>query len=94
MLTPYVNKMDRITLIKAAGFSPEFGTLGLRVEGFPSVFRSTPLEGHSRFSTVPATPTNYPRSLVSSPAISENKDPSSAKKPCVFYSKVCKSRFC
>lgn len=43
LLTPYRDKSDRITLLKAAGFHREFEELGLPIKELPSVFMSTPL---------------------------------------------------
>jgi hypothetical protein len=46
LLMPYRGKADRITLIKAASFSPEYYSLELPVEELPAVFRSTSLDGN------------------------------------------------
>ncbi|KAJ6001139.1 hypothetical protein N7481_001548 [Penicillium waksmanii] len=43
LLTPYKDKSDRITLLKAAGFHREFEELGLPIKEMPSVFMSTSL---------------------------------------------------
>ena len=43
-LTPHANNRDRITLIRLPAFHKEFGRLGLRVEDFPNLFRSTTLQ--------------------------------------------------
>ncbi|PLN86359.1 hypothetical protein BDW42DRAFT_159087 [Aspergillus taichungensis] len=56
LLTPYVGKSERITLLKAASFHPEFNSLGLPVREVPSVFMSTPL-GSTHVPSTPATPT-------------------------------------
>lgn len=42
-LTPHVNNRDRITLVRTYAIHPEFLKLGLRVEEFPNIFRTTPL---------------------------------------------------
>ncbi|EON66922.1 hypothetical protein W97_06326 [Coniosporium apollinis CBS 100218] len=44
LLTPYRGRLERVSLIKAASFSPEYLSLGLNVEEFPSIFRSTMLQ--------------------------------------------------
>lgn len=38
MLTPYRGKSDRITLIKAAGFHPEYAKLEIPIRELPAVF--------------------------------------------------------
>jgi hypothetical protein len=43
MLTPYIGKRDRITLLKGASFHPEFKTLDLPIRDMPNVFMSAPL---------------------------------------------------
>ncbi|KAB8236455.1 zinc finger CCCH domain-containing protein [Aspergillus alliaceus] len=43
LLTPYRGKADRITLIKAASFHPEYDRLNLPVREIPAVFTSTPV---------------------------------------------------
>ncbi|PLB37911.1 zinc finger CCCH domain-containing protein [Aspergillus candidus] len=56
LLTPYVGKSERITLLRAASFHPEFESLGLSIREVPSVFMSTPL-GSTHVPSTPATPT-------------------------------------
>ena len=56
LLTPYVGKSERITLLRAASFHPEFESLGLPIREVPSVFMSTPLGG-THVPSTPATPT-------------------------------------
>jgi hypothetical protein len=46
MITPYRGKTDRITLVKAASFHPEFERLDLPVRELPSVFMSTQSTGN------------------------------------------------
>ncbi|KAL1969411.1 hypothetical protein VTN77DRAFT_8849 [Rasamsonia byssochlamydoides] len=55
LLTPYRGKADRVTLIKAASFHPEFESLDLPVREIPSVFRSTPIAGRNVTTTVSKT---------------------------------------
>lgn len=43
LLTPYIGKRDRITLLKGASFHPEFKTLDLPIREMPNVFMSAPL---------------------------------------------------
>ncbi|KAK3707223.1 hypothetical protein LTR37_012223 [Vermiconidia calcicola] len=61
-LTPYVGNRDRITLIRTPAFHHEYTRLGMRVEDFPNVFRTMPLEGQPSLSsmrTPPAPNTQY-----------------------------------
>ena len=43
-LTAHHENRDRITLVRSSSFHPEFNKLGMRIEGFPNVFRLTPLD--------------------------------------------------
>lgn len=92
LLTPYINKMDRITLIKAAQLSPEFRNLGLRIEEFPSVFRTSPLDSPYPKSnnTVPSTATAYTTTFnrPSAPPCLESRDHMNAKIVCTHFGKV------
>ncbi|KXT08701.1 hypothetical protein AC579_7581 [Pseudocercospora musae] len=81
-LTPYMSSRDRITLVRGSGFHPEFVKLGLRVEDFPHLFRTTPLtfEAGTFIKTVispppPAQPSNL------------NSGPSDNGRVCGFYQK-------
>lgn len=58
MLTPYVGKSDRISLIRGAYVHPDFQNLQLRFEDFPGVFRSFPLEGYNGSNTYRPIPTS------------------------------------
>ena len=44
-LTPYLSNRDRITLVRTPAFHPQFSKLGLHIEDFPGIFRTTPLNG-------------------------------------------------
>ncbi|RHZ47716.1 zinc finger CCCH domain-containing protein [Aspergillus thermomutatus] len=63
LLTPYIGKRNRITLLKAASFHPEFKTLDLPIREMPDVFMSAPL-GESQ----PTAPTPTPAATFASPA--------------------------
>lgn len=85
LLTPYKNDVDRISLIKEAGFNKEFKTLGLRVEDLTSVFRSTPLDGMSssmKYEAVSKEAYQNPFTKA------EKKNGTSPKQICQFSSKV------
>ena len=43
-LTQYSSQRERITLVRATSFHPQFSKLGLRTEEFPNIFRSVPLD--------------------------------------------------
>ncbi|KAK0347849.1 hypothetical protein LTR59_005745 [Friedmanniomyces endolithicus] len=43
-LTPHASNRDRITLVRHPAFLAEFKKLGLRIEDFPNIFRSTQLD--------------------------------------------------
>lgn len=45
MLTPYIGKTEKISLIRGAYMHPDFQNLQLRIEDFPGVFRAYPLDG-------------------------------------------------
>ena len=50
-LTQYMGSRDRITLVKTPAFHREFTKLNLRIEDFPNIFRTMPLD-----MNVPSTP--------------------------------------
>jgi hypothetical protein len=58
LLTPYRGKADRITLIQADSFNPDYQALDLPIVDFSSVFRSTVFNG--RVTTPAAEPTLKP----------------------------------
>lgn len=83
-LTPYINNRDRITLVRTPAFHQEFSKLGMRIEDFPNIFRTTPLEGQS---FVPSIKTPPPRSVEPSTATAADNTAT----VCSFYQKgVCK----
>ncbi|KAK1060115.1 hypothetical protein LTR12_011142 [Friedmanniomyces endolithicus] len=43
-LTPHASNRDRVTLVRHPAFHAEFNKLGLRIEDFPNIFRSTQLD--------------------------------------------------
>ena len=97
MLTPYIGKTDRISLIRGANVHPEFQKLQLRFEDFPGVFRSYPLEGYnSSFRSSPTSkeinhsiPTqpsyqNHPQQRYDGPSSSQ----STSRKICAHFLKA------
>ncbi|KAJ9635242.1 hypothetical protein H2199_008729 [Coniosporium tulheliwenetii] len=66
LLTPYRGKLERVSLIKAAGFNAGYLSLGLNVEEFTSIFRSTMLQYPS--SAPAASPEKAPASHMASNA--------------------------
>lgn len=51
LLSPFLGKADKVTLIRAPAHQPEYHSLALPVEDFSSVFRDTPLPGWSPGTT-------------------------------------------
>ncbi|KAF2836674.1 hypothetical protein M501DRAFT_1018561 [Patellaria atrata CBS 101060] len=49
LLTPFRNRIDKVTLIQGPYFSPEFISLNLRIEQYPTVFRQTRLDDGPQF---------------------------------------------
>ena len=85
-LLPHKNNREKITLVKNYATHPEFTRLGMRLEDFPGIFRTTPVDPSSASNQpykVPSTPSKIPASTGT---------PDQAKtKPCFFYQKgLCK----
>jgi len=85
-LLPHKNNRDKITLVRNYATHPEFTRLGMRLEDFPGIFRTTPVDPSSAPSQpykAPPTPAKIPVSTVT---------PEQTKiKPCFFYQKgMCK----
>ena len=81
-LTPYSGNRDRITLVRTPAFHYEFSKLGMRVEDFPNIFRTMPLDGQP--STIKAIPTR-----MLEPPNASNVD--GAQRICPFFQKgICK----
>jgi hypothetical protein len=87
LLSPYKNKLDRITLIKSSGFSNGFKTLSLRIEELPSVFRSTIVEGYS-YTNKNSGILNHTNDTSHS-ALADTKKNNFTKHVCHFFQKVC-----
>lgn len=66
MLDPFRGKANRVTLIKAAAFQPEYGSLGLSILEIPSVFLSVQM-GKRRLTSTPTKPAFMPTQPVSNP---------------------------
>jgi hypothetical protein len=98
MLTPYIAKSDRISLIRGASVHPEFHKLHLRYEDFPGLFRSYPLEGYNNsYRPPPVTKgsnqslpihTNVPQQVYDAPL----PPPSTSRKVCTHFLKASKSK--
>ena len=83
-LTPYVGNRDRITLVRTPAFHHEFTKLGMRVEDFPNIFRSMPLEGQA-----PNMPMKAPPVLPAQPPTAPAANGTSTI--CTFFQKgICK----
>lgn len=57
LLTPYIGKSERITLLRGSSFSPEFSRLGLDVDDLNGLFNSNPLEGLDARRSIYKAPT-------------------------------------
>ena len=80
-LSPYTGNRDRITLVRTPAFHPEFNKLGMRVEDFPNIFRSMPLEGQPSITPIKTPPSQTP----AAPAADANSN------ICAFFQKgICK----
>jgi hypothetical protein len=82
-LLPHKNNREKITLVKNYATHPEFTRLGMRLEDFPGIFRTTPVDPSSvptqSYKAPPPTPSKIPASTAT---------PEQTKaKPCFFYQK-------
>jgi hypothetical protein len=85
-LIPYKNNRDKITLVKNYATHPEFTRLGMRLEDFPGIFRTTPVDPSSAPSHSYKAPPTPAKTLVSTATPEQTKT-----KPCFFYQKgMCK----
>lgn len=88
-LMPYASHRERITLVRNAAFHPQFAKLGLRIEEFPGIFRTTPLEGQAMPMPFSGSPAVKGPTAPSSVNVANNAEPDA--KACVFFSKgLCK----
>jgi len=81
-LIPHKNNREKITLVKNYATHPEFTKLGMRLEDFPGVFRTTPVDpssAHIQSYKAPPTPAKVPLST------STPEHPKA--KPCFYYQK-------
>jgi len=86
-LIPYRNNREKITLVRNYATHPEFTRLGMRLEDFPGIFRTTPVD-------LSSTQTQYykaPLATAKVPSSPSTSMPEQTKKPCYFYQKgTCK----
>jgi hypothetical protein len=66
LLTPYIGKNDKITLVRGSSFSPEFSRLGLDIDNLNGLFHSNPLEGFDARRPIAKDPPAQPRSMTTS----------------------------
>jgi hypothetical protein len=66
LLTPYIGKNDKITLVRGSSFSPEFSRLGLDIDNLNGLFHSNPLEGFDARRPIAKDPPAQPRSMNTS----------------------------
>jgi hypothetical protein len=83
-LIPHRNNRDKVTLVRNYATHPEFTKLGLRVEDFPGIFRTTPIDAAN------IQPYKAPITVNKAPSISDNSE-APKPKPCFFFTKgLCK----
>jgi hypothetical protein len=83
-LIPHRNNREKVTLVRNYATHPEFTKLGMRIEDFPGVFRSTPVDSSSAQTYKAPTPANKAPSMSGIP-----EQPKA--KPCYFFQKgLCK----
>jgi hypothetical protein len=66
LLTPYIGKTDKITLVRGSSFSPEFSRLGLDIDNLNGLFHSNPLEGFDARQPISKDPPAQPRFMNTS----------------------------
>lgn len=83
-LIPYRNNREKVTLVRNYATHPEFTRLGMRLEDFPGIFRTTPVDS--------SNPQPYRAQAPSNKAPSISNIPEQPKgKPCHFFQKgLCK----
>jgi len=79
LLGPYQNRADKITLIRSGKWIPEFSELGLPVEEYTDVFRTSPLgQSDTSFeSTVAKKSSEYTSSAAENAWVPRRQTPSS-----------------
>jgi hypothetical protein len=83
-LIPHRNNREKVTLVRNYATHPEFTKLGMRIEDFPGVFRTTPVDSPS------AQTYKAPIPATKAPSISGIPEQPKAK-PCYFFQKgLCK----
>jgi hypothetical protein len=83
-LIPHRNNRDKVTLVRNYATHPEFTKLGLRIEDFPGIFRTTPIDASI------VQPYKAPITANKAPSMSDNFE-SPKSKPCFFFTKgLCK----
>lgn len=83
-LIPHRNNREKVTLVRNYATHPEFTRLGMRIEDFPGIFRTTPVDSSNVQPYKAPTPANKTPSISSIP-----EQPKA--KPCYFFTKgLCK----
>jgi hypothetical protein len=89
LLTPYIGKNDKITLVRGSAFSPEFSRLGLDTDNLNGLFHSNPLEGFDARRPPSKTPIAQPKSISTNNGYSGSV--SNATPVCTHYLRgMCK----
>jgi hypothetical protein len=85
-LLPHKNNREKITLVRNYATHPEFTRLGMRLEDFPGIFRTAPVDP----SSAPSQPYKAPPTPAKTP-VSTVPPEQTKTKPCFFYQKgMCK----
>lgn len=83
-LIPHRNNREKVTLVRNYATHPEFTKLGMRIEDFPGIFRTTPIDASG------VQPYKAPIPANKTPSISSIPEQPRAK-PCYFFQKgLCK----
>jgi hypothetical protein len=83
-LIPHRNNREKVTLVRNYATHPEFTRLGMRIEDFPGVFRTTPVDLSNVQPYKASTPANK------APSISNTSEQPKTK-TCYFFTKgLCK----
>lgn len=85
-LIPYRNNREKVTLVRNYATHPEFTKLGMRLEDFPGIFRTTPVDPSN------TQPYKAPIPIPANKAPLISHIPEQPKgKPCPFFQKgICK----
>lgn len=85
-LIPHRNNREKVTLVRNYATHPEFTKLGMRIEDFPGIFRTTPVDATSN-----TQPYKAPTPANKAPSVHTSQPEQPKAKPCYFFQKgLCK----